>query len=152
MKFFIKRTGPDTFTTASHVDLEQCDTLPYGEELQVDIKRIRNVKFHKKWMSLLRFAYQYFDPMPLGDKVPKKDFDTFREWVVTRCGHFDVVGYPDGSSGIKARSISFASMDEDTFKILYSDTINILMDTLEQYGFNEDELQKCVEHVLMYDS
>lgn len=41
-----------------------------------------------------------------------------------------MIGYPDGSVRIRAKSISFASMSESDFETLYSLTIDVVLNEI----------------------
>ncbi|MNR39807.1 hypothetical protein D3C85_1580430 [compost metagenome] len=49
-----------------------------------------------------------------------KSREAFREWVTIEAGHFHLVQTPDGIRK-EAKSIAWASMDEDGFAALYKD-------------------------------
>lgn len=105
--------------------------LKVGDVVRADFKKARNGKFHRKYMSLLNLAFDYFEPKAVvyrGQSVtPTKNFDEFRRWIAVQAGYYDVVGYPDGCVRVRARSISFANMDEVEFDGLYSASIDVLM-------------------------
>lgn len=52
--------------------------------------------------------------------VVDKSREAFREWVIIEAGHFDLVQSPAGVKR-KAKSISWASMDDTQFEPLYRD-------------------------------
>lgn len=53
----------------------------------------------------------------------EKSREAFREWVTIEAGHFDLVQTPEGVKR-KAKSISWASMDDLAFEPLYRDVFN----------------------------
>lgn len=151
VKCYLRRTGPTTLQPVSEPDEEVIEALPYGVELQGELRRTRNSHFHRKFMALLRLGYQYFDPMPVHGMIPRKDFETFREWATIAAGYYETVGLPDGSVKVKAQSISFAKMDETEFSRLYSAMIDVMLQFLTKYGFTEQELRDMEQRVLEFD-
>jgi hypothetical protein len=107
------------------------DKLNVGDVIRADFKKARNGKFHRKYMSLLNLAFDYFEPVPVmyrGQQLmPMKNFNEFRKWLAVQAGFYDVVGYPDGTVRIRAKSISFANMDDIEFDALYSASIDVLL-------------------------
>lgn len=55
-----------------------------------------------------------------------KSFDAYRDWVTIQAGFYTEHVYPDGSSNRRAKSISFAKMDELEFQQLYKSVLNVL--------------------------
>lgn len=151
-KVYMKRAGTNLLVPASEPDREVIDSLPYGMEFECDIKQKRNYRFHKKFMALLRIGYAYYEPEPINGVTPKKDFEVFRDWAVIHAGHYEVIGLPDGSVTLKAKSISFAKMDEAGFHQLYSRMIDVMLEFLGKYGFNQGELERVERDVLMFDA
>ena len=135
-------------------DNECVQRLKLGEVVRGDFKRMRNGQFHRKYMALLNLAFDHFEVQPVtyrGQQVtPQKDFDEFRRWVAVMAGFYDVVGYPDGSVRVRAKSISFANMDEEEFSNLYSASINVLLQhVLHQYN-DYSEVEHVVEQLVRF--
>lgn len=129
--------------------------LKTGDVVRADFKKARNGKFHRKYMALLTLAYDYFNPQPVqyrGQQItPAKNFDEFRRWVAVQAGFYDVVGYPDGSVRVRAKSISFANMDDTEFHDLYSATIDVLLQNVLYGKFNNAaDVDNAVNQLLGY--
>ncbi len=129
---------------AFEVDREVVEKWKLGDIIKVKASRPRNPKFHRKAFALFNLCYDYFEPeeVDVNGKtlLPEKDFDEFRRWMTIKAGYFHVVGYPDGSVRVRAKSISFAKMDEDTFDKLYNALINVALKILPNYN-DEYELK-----------
>ncbi|MGC0795423.1 DUF1367 family protein [Pantoea agglomerans] len=65
-----------------------------------------------------------------------KSFEAFREWVTIQAGYYTEHVYPDGSSNRRAKSISFANMDEIEFSQLYKSVLNVLWNYILFRKFN----------------
>jgi len=105
------------------------ESLKIGALIGADFKKTRNPQFHKKYMVLLTFAYEQWEPAEIvyKEQVAEKNFDKFRKDIAILAGY----GYPviniKGEVRYEAKSISFANMDENEFAGLYSNTINVIM-------------------------
>ena len=55
-----------------------------------------------------------------------KSFDAYRDWVTVQAGYYTEHVYPDGCCKRRAKSISFAKMDEIEFQQLYKSALNVL--------------------------
>jgi len=89
----------------------------------------RNQKFHRKFFSLLNYAFENWDPGEIDCKYgkPEKNKKLFREYVTIKAGYYSTAFNPDGGFRFVADSISFANMDDDTFEKLYSNVINVIL-------------------------
>lgn len=61
-----------------------------------------------------------------GDLALLKSFDAYREWVTIQAGYYTEHVYPDGSRNRRAKSISFANMDETEFHQMYKAALDVL--------------------------
>ena len=92
----------------------------------------RNYRFHKKWFALVKFAYDHWKPSNLEESrwkgvIPEKHFETFREDITILCGAYVSTFRVDGSIRIKAKSISFAKMNEEEFNELFNATKSVVL-------------------------
>jgi hypothetical protein len=91
--------------------------------VECEVKRIRNIGMHRKFFSLLKYA---FDQMEFDDQ--RILFDDFRSQVIMLAGHKrEVVSFSTGETRWEPKSISFSSMSQDDFEQLYDDTIEVLL-------------------------
>lgn len=75
-----------------------------------------------------------------SEKYPavEKDFELFREWIISESGHSELKQTPRGIVK-KAKSISFASMDETEFSGLYKSVFNVAWRHMLQASFESEE-------------
>lgn len=112
---------------------EECadwiSTIPNGETLRGQMTRPRNASFHRKFFALLNVAYNNWPKpeieTPYGIAVC--DRDKFRNDVIVLAGYGEPVCNTRGEWRMRAKSISFANMDEAEFARLYSATVNVLL-------------------------
>lgn len=101
--------------------------LKVGQVYEADVKLERNYKFHKKYFSLIRIAWEYL----LENEV--KEFRTkeiFRKWCEIEAGNCDVVQLQDGSFLRLPKSIAFDQMGEDEFSDLYERVKDVIWDKI----------------------
>ena len=129
--------------------------LKPGEIIKVTPVKPRNLKFHRKFFSMINFAFDYWQPPQAEWKgiAAVKSIEVFREQVTILAGYRDVTFNLDGSVKVKAKSISFAKMTEEEFESLYKAVFNVLwthvMSKVE--NFTEQELEHCLLQLLAYD-
>jgi hypothetical protein len=75
-----------------------------------------------------------------SEKYPavEKDFELFREWIISESGHSELKQTPRGIVK-KAKSISFARMDETEFSGLYKSVFNVAWRHMLQANFASEE-------------
>jgi len=80
-----------------------------------------------------------------------KSFDAYREWVTIQAGYFTEHVYPDGSCNRRAKSISFANMDELEFQQLYKSSLNVLWNYILFRSFkSQEEVENVAAQLLEY--
>jgi hypothetical protein len=150
----VRRPG-GSLAPATDEDAEALRKIKTGAAVRVEVKQIRNYKFLQKWFTLAKFAFDIWsERMPAieykGQPV-RPSFDRFRKDLIILTGHYDATYNARGEVRLEAKSISFASMSEDEFEKLYSETINvILLKILNGSGMTEEQLRSHVEEVLRY--
>ena len=127
--------------------------IKLGEVIHSNFKRMRNPKFHKKLFALLNLAFDYWQPGEVSSKygIPEKSFDRFREDLTILAGYFHTEIRLDGSVRVAADSISFSSMDEDTFEKLYQNIITVIMQRIPVLDkMTAEEIDDLVNKVLTF--
>jgi hypothetical protein len=116
-----------------------------------DFVKPRNYRFHRKWFALVKFAYEHWQPSNLEDSkwkdvVPEKSFERFRKDIIIMSGRFDAVYRVDGSVRVEAKSISFASMNEEEFKDLWNATTTVILEKVLT-NYTKDDLNNTVKQL-----
>jgi len=120
---------------------EDFNSIKQNEILSCEIKRPRNIQFHRKYFALLNIAYenrQILDNMT---------FDQFRKEIIKRSGFYDEYRDFLGMMIYDAKSISFAKMKADEFEELYSRSINVILKYI-LVGMKDEELRKSVNLII----
>ncbi len=118
--FFIKANG--ALHPASDHDRLLLDKIKSGTAVRIQYKKVRNYQHHKKFFALIEYLYDIWAPPE--NHVGEKNRDQFREDIIILAGFYDRYVRVDGSTRIKAKSMSFGSMDQNTFDDLYSAVID----------------------------
>jgi len=142
----------------SEEDKELLDKIGAGEIVQLTYSRMRNYRFHKKWFALVNLAYDYWEPIPLPDDpekkwmrdiTPERNFERFRKDITIRAGYYNAFYRIDGTVRIEAKSISWASMNEDEFEKLYSATIDVVLGQF-YINYTEEMLDSLVDQAMAF--
>ena len=143
-----KGVGPMLQATSDE-DVEVMATWRMGEVIRCKVSRMRNAGYHRKYFSMLRYVFDRWEPPP-NDKgiIPQKNFEHFRGMVAIGTGHYGYAADFHGNTVLVPHSVSFASMDQDTFSHLYSMTIDFLLENIAT--LTRDEVEEVTERLLGY--
>lgn len=126
--------------------------LDAGEISFLEFVIPRNGKFHRKYFALLDVGFDAWEP---GRKhksykgIPvAKSREQFREDVIILAGFYEQTFNLKGEMKIRAKSISFANMDDAEFERLYSATVDVLLRTVLTNYKDRDELDAVVEKIV----
>lgn len=107
--------------------------LKTGEVYPVDITIPRNYGFHKKVFNFINFCYAHWsaentDYRHLDEEAQKEQL---REDLTIKAGYFyQVYDVRKQQLATKAKSISYASMDQDAFERYYNSLINAALELI----------------------
>ena len=151
----VKISG-STFVPLSSYDEETAHRWKNGAVIRAEFREVRNPRFHRKFFALVNLAFQYWEPVEIehprhGRFTPQKDFDEFRKWLLVQAGFFDVIGHPDGSVRLRAKSIRWAKMDDEEFSRLYQAVFNVIWERLLSQTFSSPlEMENVVNQLMGY--
>ena len=147
MKFYLRKINDVTYIRDSGED-----TIKVGEVVSAEVKRPRNYKFHKKFFSLLNYAFSIWEPEAVNlDNTPVgKNFDHFRDNIIILAGYYEAVMGIDGKAFLKAKSISFGKMGEDEFTCLFSKAIDVILKHI-LVNYTREDLDRVFENIIAYD-
>lgn len=121
MKFYTIKNSSGSFTPAYNSDHEKAKKLPIGEILEHTVTRPRNPGFHRKYFAMINCIHHCLNE---NQMISYPQVENLREAVLIMTGHYTITALPDGTNHKKAKSISFASMDDIEFERVYSDTLD----------------------------
>lgn len=131
-------------------------SIKAGTEVRVNIVKMRNGPFFRKWWALAKYAFDIWADTreeQLYKGIPvRPNFERFRKDLIILTGHYDATYDVNGGVHLEAKSLSWSSMDEDEFERLYSETINVILSKiLNNTRFTEADLRAHVDRVMQFD-
>ena len=144
----------DGFRVPYETDLERIKPIANGTLVFASIKQPRNYGYLQRYFDMLKYAFNFWEPEKVEKGLqPDKNFDTFRDDLQIAAGYFVRRVHVDGSITLKSKSISFAEMDEETFRKLYKSVFNVAWDLIlsKVPGMTETEAHNAVNSMLSYE-
>jgi hypothetical protein len=89
-----------------------------GEMLVIDIRMPRSGPFHRRHMKIEQSVFDSQERF--------QNFKAFRDWVKIGAGHCEWVPGPKGAVVPIPNSISYASMDDNDFRVFHENMIQFL--------------------------
>lgn len=133
---------------------KRINNLEPGEVINFEAIFPRNGKYHRKFFSMLNFAFESWEP----DRVRKtykgqpvaKNFDRFRRDIVIQAGFYDQTFDIDGNMKLEAHSISFANMDDEQFDAVYSACVDVILSKVLTTYNGRAEFDSVMEKMVGY--
>lgn len=114
----------------------------------------RNGKFHRKFMALLNVGFEMWEPKRKRKSYKgmaiEKNFDQFREDITILAGFYEQTFNIKGEMRLRAKSISFANMEDDEFEELYQSVVTVLLREVCTKYAGRDELDQVVNRVMEF--
>lgn len=110
---------------------EYYEKLGVGDVVEVNVKKPRNYEHHEKFFALLRITFENQDVYT--------DIDFMREELTKAAGFFESYINHKGITCYKAKSISFASMDQEDFETFYRTFFDTVCNV---WGFDPELLEE----------
>ena len=144
MKLYLRR-----IENSYIVDSGDDSNIKPGEIVSAEIKRPRNYEFHKKYFTLMQYAFGIWEPECLEYKGQQvgKSFDRFREDITILSGFYTLTENIKGEVRAEAKSISFGKMEDDEFAKLYSKTIDVLLKHVFK-NYTREDIDKVVDNLI----
>lgn len=133
MKITLHKNSDNSFSLVYPSDYENAKKLKQGIDLECEIKKKRNYKFHKKFFALINLVFQNQERYSV--------LDDLREDLIVEAGFFTRRENLEGDVVKKAKSISFASMDELEFNQLYDAIINVI---IQHFNFEKRAIEENI--------
>lgn len=131
---------------------ERVERMKNGAVIRGDFKQARNSQFHRKYFALLNVGFELWEPGEIDTKwgKPEKNFEQYREQVQILAGFGEPVFNVDGTFRMRAKSISFANMDDSEFANLYSRVVDVILKNLGQASYTLEELLEHADRVVQF--
>jgi hypothetical protein len=103
-----------------------------GDKLKAKITKPRNYEFHKKAFALINMGYEYYEPPEQlhNGVIIAKSFESYRKGLIITSGFYKLVVGFKGNLVYEAESLSFESMAEDRFQIVYKAMFHVVWNQL----------------------
>jgi len=123
MELYVVKTINGLLKPAFDEDKEKFSQFPKDGYFEIKYTKRRNVKFHRKFFALLKIAYENQSDYRLME-------DLRRDLIITSGHYEEVVNAITGEVYKIAKSISFNSIDETEFSLIYEDVKNVIVSWL----------------------
>jgi hypothetical protein len=131
MKLIAKKRLDGSFMPVYDSDKEAVKKIKAGEDVEIDIKRPRNLAFHRKTFSLFNLVFDNQDHY--------KNLEELRKDLTIEAGYFTKRYNMHGVEIIEAQSISFAAMNQDTFDEYYQRLLDAICNN---YGMLKSDIEE----------
>lgn len=119
MKVLVVKTLNGFLKPAYDSDSEAFSKIPFKEIVEIEYKKKRNIRFHRKFFALLKLAFE--------NQSDYKTMELMRHDIIVTAGFYDeIVNLITSEVYKKAHSISFDSMDETEFEKVYNGTKEVI--------------------------
>lgn len=118
-RVIMRKTGMG-FIPADDAQAELLPAMQPGQLAQFEIRKPRNLKFHRKYFAMLRATFDMQDQY--------QNLKHWRDAVQIAAGHCETFITHTGQVNYKPKSISFADCDETKFNRIYQDAIQAICD------------------------
>ena len=139
---FIKQSG-GLLCPASDIESDKMARFKTGEMYEIDIKLVRNAKFHGKVFKFFTFCFQHWSAERTHWQYQDEamQFDNFRKDLTKLAGFVVVVWNIDNTFTIEAQSLAFGSMSQKEFESCYRALIQAAMSNVFNSA-DEETMQK----------
>lgn len=132
MKIALVRTLSG-FKPAYDSDFELSKKIKIGEIYEYEYKQPRNYEFHKKFFALVKMLYD--------NQEQYTNIEHLRKDLIIESGNYDLRHDLHGVEIREAKSISFASMEENEFQELYNSVVDVI---IKYFHFDKEEITENV--------
>lgn len=122
------------FKAAYNSDFEYLKKFKVGEVYFFEVKRERNIKFHRKFFSLIKMVFE--------NQEHYSSMENLRKDLLVCAGYKETRYSIDGEYITEAKSISFAKMTQDEFDQMYRD---VTQEIIKHFNFGEEDIKLNVE-------
>ena len=129
MKITMVKQPGGVLSPARDMDADSLAKFKTGEQYQIEIKRTRSPGFHRKMFEFLGFCFEHWkSDREFMDE--RGQFDVFRNNLTVIAGYYNTYYTIKGEPRIEAKSLSFASMEQDEFESCYKALVDAAMRTI----------------------
>ncbi len=134
MEIMVQKTLSGVLKPCYESDHDNFKKLPLNESFLITYTKKRNIKFHRKFFALMQLVYQ--------NQELYRFLDDLRQDITIECGYYYETVNINGEVVKKAKSISFASMDEVEFSELYNTALDVIV---KHFHFDKEDMLTNIE-------
>ena len=134
MQVILTRLSNNSFLPAHNSDYDKLKRIKPGDIVQCEIKKPRNLKFHRKFFALMNMVY---DNQEIFESL-----DDLRYFLTMKAGFNKRVMTNKGEM-ILPKSIRFSKMDEHEFSELYDRILDVIV---LEFDFNKELIIENIEN------
>jgi len=141
----------NSFVPVDQNSVEAMDAMKPNDEFKAEITKPRNLAFHRKFFKMLDVAFDAWE-MPVNEYKGiqiEKNKERFRKDLLIMSGF----GYPvvniKGDVRYEAKSMSFASMEQDEFESVYSKVADVVLQKVLT-NYTKNDLDRVVNEMLRF--
>ena len=125
-------------------DYELLHKIKVGSIVKAKIVQPRNIKFHRKFFAMINAAW---DCLTEQQRQNLRSKETFREQLLIVSGFSEPLYDFNGRKFLeRAKSISFAKMDEPAFNEVYNRVLDTILTILIADGVSEDQFNNILKN------
>lgn len=132
MKVAVKNTASGLVPIYAD-DLDEKKKLKLDEVYWAEIKKARNLQFHKKFFALIKIGHA--NTKTFQEDIP---LDAYRKWAIIKAGYCKMYKTPKGIF-VDADSIAFENMDESKFQEVYNAVLEVI---IKDIGANRETIER----------
>lgn len=150
VELLLRKVAANTLIADDEATVELLAKIKMGETMAAEARLPRNYRFLKKFMSLVRLAFDYWS-WPEGVKFRgvevMPNFERFRSDLLVLSGHYIATYNARGEVRLEGKSISFAKATEEEFGQFYE---SVLTKVIQHIGdrISRKEVEATVEQSL----
>ncbi len=134
MRMWLVKDDFNRFHPYNDHDYEKSRKIKQGEPELFETIKVRDSAFHRKYMSMIRLAYE--------NQENYNDEYWFRKLVEREAGYFEDVKTKNGVERLP-KSIRYEKLDQHEFEELYGKVWQVFSTT---YGFDEDFINELANY------
>lgn len=132
---YLKKVAADTFVAVDEVSKEYISKIPFGSIRRVKITSPRNVKFHNKFFAMIDLVAQNQERIQFSTASQGRERMLYAISYLLGRGEF----WGPDKQHFERDSISFASMGEEEFSLLYTEVIDCCLKNFVPMGREDFE-------------
>ena len=149
MELLLTKTPQGYLIPSDEAEAEKMKRFKVGGTIRAKVAQMRNYKFHKKFFAMLDVGFDAWEPSEKEHKgLPvQKNKERFRKDCIIAGGFYEPVVNLRGEVRAEAKSISFASMEEEEFEKVYSAVADVILQRVLR-NYTRADLDRVVHQIL----